>query len=162
MIAAGEVTTLLVEILALATEGEDCPFPGVLIGDGVAPDEAGWATGQPNASDFVPYLVVKPTGSVATVASTPLSESVGVFFPITYSLTAYHYSRVNADVLAAWSRDAFLADNGTHDIGDLTVKMRQAAIDSLALASRDDSTYPKLWSSVTNVHVNAARVPASK
>ena len=162
MIAAGEVTTFLLEHLIAEAAKPECPFPGTMIGDGVAPERAGWPAGQPNTGVFIPYLVLKAAGTITTTTGVPLCDSTGVIFPVNYQLVAYHNTRTDSDTLAEWSRTAVRADKGDYVIADLTVRMRQAAIDSMALATRDDSTFPKLWSSTTSFHVNATRNPVDK
>lgn len=162
MIDAGEITTFLVELLSTAAVQPECPYPGTLVGDGVAPENAGWPTGTPNVGEFVPYLVLKPSGPIATGTNIPLCDSNGVFFAVPYQVVAWHNGRTDADNLASWARKALRSVYTEAELADLKVKMNQTAIDSVVLASRDDSTFPKLWSSTTSFHVNATRSPAGK
>jgi hypothetical protein len=159
MIDIGEVTTALVA--KLTTE---MAAYGALVGDGVAPLKGGWPEGVPNTrSVFAPYVVLRYAGSVASLmANTPLCATYATRFDLGYSLIAYDNGRVLADTLAQNSRaalDSFNAMLISDPLGDMTVKFDRIYIDSLAGATRDDSTYPKMWSSTTNFHLDVARKP---
>ena len=67
-------------------------------------------------------------------------------------------SRVASDTLAAAARSTLHAMTGRHECGDLRVNADQIRMMSVQGATRDDSTYPKFWLSVTNFTVNVARV----
>jgi len=45
------------------------------VGDGIAPVDGGWAKGQPNVDQFVPYVVVAFTGARPRAVSTELLMS---------------------------------------------------------------------------------------
>jgi hypothetical protein len=159
MIDIGEVTTALVAKLTTEMEAY-----GALVGDGVAPPKGGWPEGVPNTkSVFAPYVVVKYAGSIASlVQNTPLCSTYAARYDVGYSLVAYDNGRLLADTLAQNAREALDAIGtvyGSEVYGDVTVKFDRIYIDSLAGATRDDSTYPKMWSSATNFHLDVARKP---
>lgn len=150
MIDVGEVTTWFVDALT----AED-----FVVGDGEAPLAGGWSEGQPNAGEFVAYLVIKQQGPiVSSFGDTPLCDSTATMLVVPYQLVAYGTSRVSADDLGAQARSFLHAMAGVYECGDLTVKSDQVRMTGVQGASRDDSTYPKFWSSVTNFTVNVARV----
>jgi hypothetical protein len=159
LIDVGEVTTFMLDQLLVECEKDDCPEAFLKVGDGIAPEESGWLAGTPNSGSFSAYMVLKPLGMVMSTQNIPLCDSVGVFFPVNYTLTSFNKTRATTDTLGAWSRTALKRLEGRHEIGDLVVKAWQVFIDSVAPATRDDSTYPQLWSSATNLHLYVARRP---
>jgi len=149
LIDVGEVTSWFVTSLTTAE---------FVMGDGEAPLEGGWSEGQPNAGEFVEYLVIKQQGPVTpALGDTSLCDSTAKFMAIPYQLVAYQTTRVASDVLAAAARATLHAMTGRHVCGDLTVNADQIRMTSVSGATRDDSTYPKFWLSVTNFTVNVAR-----
>lgn len=160
MIDIGDVTTALVSKLTTEMEAYSA-----LVGDGVAPLKGGWPEGVPNTkSVFTPYVVVRYMGTIASlVQNTPLCSTYAARYDVGYSLIAYDNGRILADKLAQDSRealDSIGAVYGSETYGDVTVKFDRIYIDSLAGATRDDSTYPKMWSSTTNFHLDVARNPS--
>lgn len=149
MIDVGEVTSWLLTQL----DGAD-----FLVGDGEAPLDGGWSEGQPNAGSFVEYLVLKQAPAVVPAGDgVSLCDSTSKWLRIPYQLVAYQTSRVSADVLAASARTTLAGLEGREVCGDLTVSAHQLQITAVQGAARDDSTYPKFWSSVTNFTVIVAR-----
>lgn len=140
----GEATTWLLGRL-------DPAMAPALVGDGVAPEAAGWPEGTPNsASAFVPYVVLKGTQSSPMQATTPLCRTWSSTFEVTYRLASFHTGRSEADALIAEAVEALRALNVVGDEvvvgGNMKVFPHRAWLDSIAAAVRDDSTYPKLWS----------------
>lgn len=150
MIDIGEVTSWFVA----AMTAED-----LVVGDGEAPLDAGWSEGTPNVGTFTPYVVLKQQGPVvSTTGDTPLCDSNAVRFDVPYQLLSYGLGRVESDALASTARGVLHNLVGRHLCGDLRVSADQVRIVAVQGASRDDSTYPKFWSAVTNFTVNVARV----
>jgi len=83
---------------------------GVLVGDGVAPDDGGWKGGDIGAGTFAAYVVL--TTGVATQVNTPpqgLKDQSGDAWNLTYTLASYGGVRQQADdvadqVRAAWQQ----------------------------------------------------------
>ena len=91
------------------------------------------------------------------MGATSLCDSTARWIEIPYQLVAYQVTRAASDVLAGAVRSTLDAMTGRHVCGDLTVNADQIRITSAQGGSRDDSTYPKFWASVTNFTVNVAR-----
>ena len=151
------LTTYLIDTLAAKFEDE-----GALIGDGVAPLVGGWSEGTPNTpAGFTPYLVVKAGTTSSMGQDTPLCTTVPMRFYVPYIITSFENTRADADELAARSRDHLKTfDTTLLELGDLRFNPSHIFIDSVTGASRDDSIHPKMWSGVTNLRLNVARVSA--
>lgn len=147
----GEATTALCGLLMAG---------GLVVGDGVAPEEGGWVEGAPNSpGGFVPYVVVKPSGAVtAHQGGYALCMTTAVMISAPYTVTAYEHSRIEADRLAALSRAVMKSGRWAVPFSsDLVLKQNSLYIDSVVGASRDDSVYPKMWSAATNLRLVLAR-----
>jgi hypothetical protein len=149
LIDVGEVTSWLLEELG---------GHGIEVGDGVAPEASGWPEGTPNQGTFVEYLVLKPSGpTTANNNDIPLCDVNAVRFALPYRLEAFGVDRVASDNLAATARGWLKDFEGRPVCGDLIPRADQTWITSVMGASRDDSTHPKMWSSITNFTMNVAR-----
>jgi hypothetical protein len=148
LIDVGEVTTWLIGALSVNHE----------VGDGEAPPAAGWSDGTPNKGTFVAYVVIKQQGPItSTLTDTPLCDMNAIRYEIPYQMVSYEITRAESDALAADARDSLKSLTGMVECGDLTVNADQVRIRTVEGASRDDSTFPKFWMSVTNFTVNVAR-----
>lgn len=149
MIDVGEVTSWFV------TAFNDVEL---LTGDGEAPLAGGWSEGTPNAGEFAPYLVLKQQPAITpSIGDSSMCDSTAKRLEVPYQLVAYQTTRVAADSLAAASRTVLSDMTGRYVCGDLTINADQIRVTAAQGASRDDSTYPKFWSSVTNFTVIVAR-----
>lgn len=160
MIDVGEMTTWLHGALTAAFAA-DTAVPGVLVGDGVAPEAGGWSKGQPNdtAGVFVPYLVLGYGAPVVSQsANTPLCDTTATLLAISYVLTSFTHDRASADQLAARSR-AHVKALTTLGVGAGDLSLRGAAlfVDSVRGAVRTDQTFPAMWSATSNLRLNVAR-----
>ena len=151
MLDLGAVTTALLSSLAGAT-----PVP---VGDGIAPAGAGWPEGTPNsASAFVPYGVLSALSTSAL--SSGMMALCGTFasrFDVTYRLSSYDNTRSLADSLAADLRESLVGAVVTGDVGDDLSLTGQIWLDAVTGATRDDSTYPQMWSASTTFRVSVAK-----
>lgn len=158
MIDIGIVTSALLEHLPAAMLPLVYP-----VGDGVAPEKAGWPDGSPNTrTRFVPYFVLKYSGAVGSlITDTPLCTTYATRFAINYSLVSYDNDRVLADSMASVGRKALnnLGEMNDQQCGDLLARFHHIFIDSMSGAARDDSVFPKMWSAATNFRLDVARKP---
>lgn len=149
----GEATTWLRGYLGTALDP-------VLVGDGVAPEDGGWAEGTPNsASGFAEYVVLKGERTSNMQARTALCRTFSDSFHMAYRLSSFHTSRSAADDLLADAVEVMrtLGDAGTVAVGpQMEVYGHQLWLDSVGGAVRDDSTYPKLWSSQASFRLGMA------
>ena len=94
LIDTGALTDLVLAHLGTAN---------VLVGDGVAPAEGGWLSGQPGAGVFRPYATLVVTGGV------PAALGLDSDFPawaVGFSLRSFGGSRSQCDAQAALARGA--------------------------------------------------------
>lgn len=115
------------------------------VGDGVAPEAGGWASGQPGVSVFVPYAVVGFGGGA--VADTSLCSN-GRTWRLSYDLRYWGGSRRQCDWAATTGRrqvdgchrESFVDE--TTGRSWLVYGLRWAGLGSV---SRYDQTDPPFW-----------------
>ncbi len=115
---------------------------GQLVGDGVAPEGGGWATGQPNQGIFVPYIVLVSQGArVSTENFTGYMD-----WRVTWSTRNFGGSRKQVDWVAQKSRESIDSINKTL-FGDAGVQFKIISVEweSLGAVQRIDTVNPPFW-----------------
>jgi len=131
----GLLTTRIIELL-----GEH----GLRVGDGVAPEAGGWATGSPNVAKFVAYTVVAFDGANPSLPGMVLPEA----WEASVSLRHHGGSRAQVDFQATAARAVIEECRdvvvGPHKVVNITWR-------SLGGPTRYDQVDPPFWSSSDSV-----------
>lgn len=122
----------------------------LLVGDGVAPKEGGWESGQPNVGRFVPYVVVM-AGSVQGVDRN-IASGFTKDWMASYSLRTFSATRRTTDALAHAARTA-LEDCTPFVFGD-DFKAIHVSISTIGSMQRNDASDPPLWQVFDSVEVH--------
>lgn len=132
--------------------------PGVLLGDGEAPEEGGWPSNEPGQGEFVPYL------TIATLPGTPaFAQAVGDAdagdWTLRYQVKYFGGLRDQADWAADRGRAVWASRVTTKlDVGDLTQwKAYKFSVLSMGAVTRDDTVNPPYWTCVDEVSLNLSR-----
>ena len=129
-----------------------------LVGDGIAPEGGGWATGQPNKGIFVPYIVVVSQGArVSTENFTGFMD-----WRVTWSTRNFGGSRKQVDWVAQKSRESIDSINKTlfGESGD-QYKIINVEWDSLGAVQRIDTVNPPFWQTFDSFALICSRVVIS-
>lgn len=142
MIDNGAFTELLLETLSVH---------GDLLGDGVAPTEGGWLTGQPNANVFRPYSVLV-SGGMQPVQSPNLIKTDRPDYNASWSLRHFGGSRKQCDWIAQQFRDQIYTLRGL-TFGADTYKINSVSPLSIGAVSRNDQVDPPYWQAFDNLTI---------
>jgi hypothetical protein len=145
----GALTDLIIftlgEQMALATD----PNPPPYVGDGVAPNEGGWAEGQPGKGVFVPYVTVVSGGSA------PRALGVNSHVPawaVGFSLRGAGGSRKQVDWVGTTYRRALLGLK-QQKFGSPPWKVINVEWVALGPVTRNDATSPASWGTSDTVTI---------
>lgn len=115
---------------------------GQLVGDGVAPDGGGWASGQPNQGIFVPYIVVVSQG--ARVVIEDFTNKVD--WHVTWNTRCFGGSRKQVDWIAQKARESIDEMNKTiFGYEALPYKVINVDWENLGAVTRIDTVNPPYW-----------------
>lgn len=146
MISTGAMTQMLLSVLSSS---------GVLIGDGVAPKEAGWSSGTPNTGEFVAYSVL---GFAGASPSNPEIHHRDPEWSTSWSLRHYGGGREQADWVADKVRTALMSvDRAPFGSVDAHRVIGVQWV-SLGALSRNDTVDPPYWQSQDLVTLLTSRV----
>lgn len=152
----GPVTTWLHGVLAAALTAAD---PPALIGDGIAPEEAGWSQGQPGAPDsvFVAYGVLKSLS--ANPSQRPPVGDVNAAWVIPYTVTSWGAVREQADYVSdlVTTAVAGISKVRGEDSPIPGFGIQLVEVVSLGSVERSDQVDPKLWTRSDPINVRVAR-----
>jgi hypothetical protein len=139
----------LVDLVIAQLEGNVAGDPAVTdptkappVGDNLAPATGGWASGQPGAGVFVPYLVLVTGGSVPRALS---QDTYIPAFGVGFSLRAHGGSRPQCDWMARVGRDGVVGLKGLK-FGTPAWKIINVEWVALGPMLRNDATAPPSWS----------------
>lgn len=137
MIELGALTDLVLEHVADET--------GQLVGDGIAPPEGGWISGQPNAGVFAPYLVLASVGTVPRFSSLDDLTTAILSWEVSFQMRGYGGSRTQVDWVMTLGRSAL--EGLTHQTfgEDDTYRIKATDWKSLGATTRNDSVDPPFW-----------------
>jgi hypothetical protein len=154
VIDIGAMTEMVIPLLA-----SDGVTADLMVGDGVAPNDAGWTTGTPNTGGFVPYTVLGFDGA------TPVNPDLAKADPewsTRWSMRHYGATRPQADWVALAARRRILGvlqlPFGVED------PFRTIGItwNSLGPMQRNDTTDPPYWSASDSLILVVSRVRISR
>ena len=133
----------LTDFLITTLESHD-----IIVGDGVAPKDGGWESGQPNVGRFVPYVVVMG-GSVEGIDRNVARGSTKDW-RASYSLRIFSATRRTTDALAFAAREA-LEDCTPFIFGSF--KAIHVSVSTIGALQRNDASDPPLWQEFDSVEV---------
>ena len=136
----GTLTDTIITVLEAA---------GLMVGDGVAPKEGGWESGQPNVGRFVPYVVLM-AGSVAGVDRN-VARGYTKDWMASFSLRTFSATRRTTDALAFAAREA-LEDCTPFTFGNF--KAIHVSVTTIGSMQRSDASDPPLWQEFDSVEVH--------
>lgn len=134
----------LTDFLITTLEGES-----LIVGDGVAPRNGGWESGQPNVGKFVPYVVVM-AGSVQGVDRN-VARGYTKDWMAAFSLRTFSATRRTTDALAFAAREA-LEDCTPFVFGGF--KAIHVSVSTIGALQRSDASDPPLWQEFDSVEVH--------
>lgn len=135
----GVLTDFLLD--KLATE---LTAPGILVGDGIAPEAGGWTGGQPGEGNFAPYVVLN-TGPASKQGTRETLGNESTSWAATYTTRHVGALRQQAD----WA-----ADKVRRVLNDFRLKaidldgdwrIMRTEYQQLGAVIRNDSTDPAYW-----------------
>lgn len=132
--------------------------PGVLLGDGEAPEEGGWPGNEPGQGNFVPYLTVATLPGAPTFAQA-LGDANAGDWTLRYQIRYFGGLRAQADWAADKGRAVWTALLPNRlDVGDLTQwRAYKFSVTSMGAVTRDDTVTPPYWYCVDEVALNLSR-----
>jgi len=137
MMEMGSLTELVIDHVA--------DISGQLVGDGIAPAEGGWVSGQPNSGIFAPYLVIVSTGAAPRYSSMDDLTTAILTWEVSYQMRGYGGSRAQVDWVMTVGRSAL--EGLTHSVFGVHDTYRIKATDwkSLGATVRNDAVDPPYW-----------------
>jgi hypothetical protein len=146
----GRITDALVEHMKTAA---DLVTAGILVGDGVAPDEAGWPKGQANVDAFVASTTVETLQAVPNSKDTIHGRHSS--WIANYGLRTWGGVRTQADNAADKARAAALGFRATTalDLQDMPWKITEVMFAQLAPVNPVKGTDPPLWEVIDIVQI---------
>lgn len=119
--------------------------PGVLVGDGEAPEAGGWPGGDIGQGDFVPYI------TLATGAGAPAGANLGSReadeWELRYSILSFGGQRKQADWVADQARTFWTSIRDARiDVGTAKQwRARRFTVRALGGVTRNDQVRPPYW-----------------
>lgn len=126
----------------------------LLVGDGVAPKEGGWVTGQPNVGRFIPYVVLM--SGPGTVMDRAMNRVGSYDVKNLYYLRSFASTRRSVDKISHASRTAL--ELVTPFIFE-DFKAIHCMPSSLGATIRNDAQDPPLWQVYDTIEIHC--VPQS-
>lgn len=152
--ARGPFTTFLHDVLKAAGDAAE---PAVLLGDGIAPEGAGWLSGQPGTGRFVPYGVLKTLSASPTRQQSVRDPGGAWDFP--YQITGWGTLREQADYIndvlttAAGAIGKVRGDDSP--VPGFGIAM--VVVTALGPVDRTDQVSPPLWTRTDSILLRVAR-----
>lgn len=120
-----------------------------LIGDGAAPGEGGWLSGQPNVDAFRPYAVLVD-GGMQPIMSPNLIKTSRPDWTASWSLRYFGGSRKQCEWIAGIFRPAIEGLRG-QSFGSDPHKIRSLEPFMFGAVSRNDQVDPPYWQAFDNL-----------
>lgn len=118
---------------------------GKPVGDGRAPQNAGWSGNMPNkdGSNFTPYSVLTP--GPASQSMGPMSDAQADWH-LDYSISSFGVSRQQCEWMSDKARLTLAVLAKTQvTLGTSTYRVQQVRVDALGGIQRIDATDPPYW-----------------
>lgn len=141
----GVLTDALLDVLEVALQ------PDILVGDGIAPEPAGWTGGQPGEGDFISYVTLNTGPARKNIASRQTLGRDNTAWVAGYTLTNVGALRQQCDWTADRTRSALT--EGTLEALEFSPGWRILLVEFTGLGglTRNSSVNPPYWELTDNV-----------